>query len=198
MRILFAAADRDLLACYQLLLSEPETQVVTVFDGIQAMTRLESEAWELVILTRDLPRISYYQIVKTCNLRSLPVLVLTPEPVWLRQLLGDILPSGYLPLPFQPEELRAAALEILENAASPTEALLEDYSFCPRELQLRNQRLTAREARLLADSLAGPIPDRKADRVYINALNVKLARCGLSRRLRYETNLGYRLVTENE
>lgn len=121
MRVLFAAPDRDLTACYRLLLQTPDRQVDTAFDGAQALEKLSQGDWSLAILNRELPRVPCRRLVEQCGSRGIPVILLTDRPPEPRLLPENPPPLVWLPLPFPPSELEALAEGLLEGA-SPTKA----------------------------------------------------------------------------
>lgn len=101
MRILFGAADRDLLACYAALLASGGREVETAFDGAQMLTKLAEQAFGLVIVSDRIPRVPAQRIVRRCQQTETPVIVLLTEPPDARTPPAD----ACLPLPFSPAEL---------------------------------------------------------------------------------------------
>jgi len=100
MRILLAAADRDLLRSYQSLLEEALGETVTAFDGTQVLTLAAEDPFDVVVLDRDIPRVHYRHIVQRLSNADIPVIVLMPEPQTSLLLQGDPLANAYLSFPF--------------------------------------------------------------------------------------------------
>ena len=108
MRILFAAPDRDLLSAYSRLLSDVETETDTAFDGTQAAVKLETEKWDLLILSRDIPRLGWTKILELCRELSVPVILLSGRQTGAGEP-GKPAADAYLTMPFTPDELKALA-----------------------------------------------------------------------------------------
>ena len=149
MRILFAAPDRDLIRCYGTLLDGPDRTVETAFDGVQVLRLLSEGDWDLLILSRDIPRIDWRRIVEHRSLEGPPILLLSAEPPDLRFLRDKALPNACLPLPFLPEELEAVLQRL--RAALNSEVVMELEG---RELPVSGFRLG--KARLILNGGGGP------------------------------------------
>ena len=113
MRILLAAPDRDILMCYERLLSQEGHEVTTAFDGMQIPQLLAGNGPEAVILDLDLPGLDRSRILRMFAEDNIPVVA-----------LGEALPENAdaknirsLRYPFLPEEL-FAALEALPGKRS--------------------------------------------------------------------------------
>jgi len=98
MKILFASPERDLLASYGRLLTEEGFDVLTAFDGTQAVELLDSA--DLLIIDEKIPRVSSESIIKQAGERGTPVIVLT-----YRAGAADVGGVSYLPFPFAPQKL---------------------------------------------------------------------------------------------
>ena len=198
MRILFAAQDRDLLRCYARLLEDDETTVQTAFDGTQVLSKLRETRFDLLIVSEDIPRIPLRQIISYCNDEGFPVLVLTAARPRLATLLDTVLASAYLPLPFTPDELseKIRRLRVLQDTAQPLAVghICADAS----RLLLGSRRITAEEFDVLSDILENRIPENEWSGVCIGALNEKLSALGISQRIRYLGQEGFKMVTEHE
>lgn len=196
MRVLFAAPDRDLLRCYESLLAKPDRTVETAFDGVQVLRLLAESDWDLLILSRDIPRIGWRRIVERCNREGPPVLLLSAAQPDLRLLLDPVLANACLPLPFEPQELEAALDRLLAALDSRTVMVLEGRELPVSGFRLGKARLALNEVEALAALSAGEQPPD--DRTALRALNEKLAAQGFAGRVRYRAKEGYRLVTNDE
>ena len=117
MRILLAAADRDLLECYRKILEADFGETVTAFDGTQVLLFVSTERFEVVILDRDLPSVDGETILKRISGKGIPVIVLENE-----ESAGDAGERGSgsvitLSYPFTPEELGETIRRALLPAA---------------------------------------------------------------------------------
>ena len=120
-QVLLAAADRDLLACYQRILSDRFGETVTAFDGTQVFSLLGTGSFDLVILDEDLPRMDHQQLVNRINERNIPLIILTTG---LRQNANGQT-AHFLPFPFTPEEICAAAEGMFRSAEEKQNTLQE-------------------------------------------------------------------------
>ena len=196
MRVLFAAPDRDLIRCYETLLAGPDRTVETAFDGVQVLRLLSEGDWDLLILSRDIPRIDWRRIVEHRSLEGPPILLLSAETPDLRFLRDKALPHACLPLPFLPEELEAILRRLLAALNSEAVMELEGRELPISSFRLGKARLILSEVEALAALTAGRQPPD--DRTALRSLNEKLAAQGFAHRIRYRAKEGYRLVTEDE
>ena len=121
MKILFAVPDRDLLKAYEILLNAEGHQVSTAFDGTQVFSLLGTGSFDLVILDEDLPRMDHQQLVNRINERNIPLIILTTG---LRQNANGQT-AHFLPFPFTPEEICAAAEGMFREAEGTLNTLQE-------------------------------------------------------------------------
>lgn len=198
MKILFAAADRDLLGCYETLLRTEDRQVDTAFDGAQVLRKLSQGDYDLLVLSRTIPRVPEKTILAQCLERRLPVIVLLPEPLRTGVLTGPVLANAYLPLPFLPEELTALISDVWETCNAGGSLRLEGLEADLSAFLLETAPITMGEINVLKKLAEGASPDPEQDAVCIRAINAKLARMGLPHRIRYHEHKGYRMVNENE
>jgi len=199
MRILFAACDRDLLRCYQSILSEAFGEAITAFDGARALTLLAEGDFDMVILDRELPRVDHRRILRRLTQRGTPSILLQARPVSAHQLLEEPLPSAYLSYPFLPEELTQTVAALAELRASRERLRFADIDAAVSELSLGpGAPLSAGEAELLLRLQSGRpfLPGRDEPR--IAALNEKFIRLKSRARIRYRAGEGFQLVTEDE
>lgn len=200
MNILLADSNRDLLQCYQKLLTMDGHTVTTAFDGAQAVSLLGPGKFDMAILEEDLPRIELEQLLPVLNRDHIPVIVLANRTVTVKTLLGSTLPNAYLSLPFLPADLKQLMGEVAEKTRS-AETLscrgvdVDVSGFC---FTGTATRLTNGEINLLRD-LENPLRAAgKRTRVMIQALNEKLKGIGKPARIIYEMEKGYRLVNGYE
>ena len=200
MNILLADSNRDLLQCYQKLLTMDGHTVTTVFDGAQVVSLLGPEKFDMAILEEGLPRIELNQLLQALNKDHIPVIVLADGIVTVKTLLGSTLPNAYLSLPFLPADLNQIMREVAEKTRSA-----ETLNCCGAEVDVSGfcftgtaTRLTNGEINLLKE-LKNPLRTAgKRTRVMIQALNEKLKSIGRQTRIIYEMEKGYRLVNSYE
>lgn len=198
MKILFAAPDRDLVKCYQKLLSNDEVSVQTAYDGAQALTKLSEERFDLLIVSQDIPRISAREIVNFCNKNEILVIVLMMESVRLKTLMDEVLANAYLQLPFTPEELESVISGVEEKKAVGENVSEDEFNLDIENFSVNGIRLTSNEIDVLIKLHKGEFVIGEKDMLYIESLKSKLSRTGGKERIRYEKNNGYKWVTKNE
>ncbi|MBQ7653503.1 MAG: hypothetical protein IJS17_00340 [Clostridia bacterium] len=198
MKILFAAPDRDLVKCYQNLLSNDEVSVQTAYDGAQALTKLSEERFDLLIVSQDIPRISAREIVNFCNKNEILVIVLMMESVRLKTLMDEVLANAYLQLPFTPEELESVISGVEEKKAVGENVSEDEFNLDIENFSVNGVRLTSNEIDVLIKLHKGEFVIGEKDMLYIESLKSKLSLTGGKERIRYEKNNGYKWVTKNE
>ena len=146
MKILFAAPDRDLLSAYSRLLSDVETETDTAFDGTQAAVKLETEKWDLLILSRDIPRLGWTKILELCRELSVPVILLSGRQTGAGEP-GTPAADAYLTMPFTPDELKTLADRVGKKAAGePDLAARQKMSSRPAKQQIARQETVRQPA----------------------------------------------------
>lgn len=198
MNILFASKDRDLLKCYQLLLSDENTAVDTAFDGIQVLNAIAAKKYDILIVSQDIPRISCRQIVEHAKSMRLPVIVLTQKKTGLNILLDDVLANDYLEMPFVSEELKKEIDDVLCKIKSEELINYGEFTLKKSDFVIGRLPVTAKEMDILSALHEGREISAEKDGIFINAINGKLFKQGFRKQIRYEKNNGFRLVTENE
>ena len=200
MNVLLADSNRDLLQCYQKLLTMDGHTVTTAFDGAQVVSLLGPEKFDLAILEEDLPRIERNQLLQALNRDRIPVIVLAGGIATVKMLLGSALPNAYLFFPFLPADVRQVMREVAEKPRSSetlncggVEVDVSGFCFTGTATRLTNGEIN------LLKTLKDPLRAAgKRTRVMIQALNEKFKRVGKPARIIYEMEKGYRLVNGYE
>ena len=163
-------------------------QATPAEDGQQALAKLRSEHYDLVLLDILMPEMDGYEVLGVMkadpDLRSLPVIVISSvdelESVVKAIELGaeDYLPKTFDPVLFQArvnaclekKRLRDLEIEYLRQVAQLTDAanLLEAEDFAPEQLKL--SEVTARDDPL--GNLAR-VFEHMAHQVYVREQNLK-------------------------
>lgn len=197
MKILFAAADRDLLECYQQLLAGCG-EIVTAFDGTQVLSLISAEHFDVAILDSVVPRVDHKTLVVKIREKHLPVVVLTEEKVSARRLAEEALPNAYLSYPFHSETLIAVIQNVLETASSDQRLTVGDVEVVLSDFRIAGGAgLTLDEIKVLR-SLSEGKAVTTCDGACVSALNEKLAAVGSATRIRYRTKKGFEPVTSDE
>lgn len=195
MNILLAEQDRDFLLAYSRLLSGNGHNVISVFDGTQALCKLREEQIDLIIIDERLPRVSADEITRSQNRKKIPVIVILKKKINTGILIRDDLASAYLSLPFLPGELNSLIESINEKCRSQEKLIYEDVSFDISDFLLCGKlRVTNEEIDIFRSLINEKELDNKRAGPYINALNFKLQRLEKKPRIEYILHKGYRLV----
>ena len=198
MRILLAAPDRDLLDCYRSILQADFGETVTAFDGTQVLSLISAEEFDLIILDRSLPRITFKQLLMRIHRKGIPVIALTDEPVSSHLLMDQPGPNAWLPFPFTPQSLNRVIRDTLEKAASG-----ERWSIGGLTVDVPGFRfedgpgLSAGELDVLRTLLHREAVSAD-EGACISALNAKLAGLNCDQKIRYRSGKGFELVNEDE
>lgn len=171
--ILIVDDDRAMVGMVAALLGEEGYDVVTAYDGEQAIRRHRDDQPDLVVLDRRLPRLDGDEVCRQIRASGdTPILMLTGEKgSEERAKLLDAGADDYLEKPFAPKELRARVRALLRRgggtrrAAAPAE--IEGLMVDPRTHSARANGkplpLTPTEFRLLSAlaTRAGEVVDRR-------------------------------------
>lgn len=198
MKILFAASDRDLLACFSALLSSDACEVVTAFDGTQALSLLAAEGFDIAVLDRSIPRVSCKKLISFMKEKKVPVILLTDSVVSSRQLTDEPLPNAFLTYPFDSERLQRVISDILEKTSFSGRLSVFGLDIDIPGFRIADgPSLTAKEIDVL-QTLAGGDPAASDEGASVQALNEKFSRIGSKARIRYTAGKGFEMVNSNE
>ena len=172
--VLIVDDDRAMVGMVASLLGEEGYDLVTAYDGEQAIKRHGEDPPDLVILDRRLPRMDGDEVVRRIRASSdTPVLMLTGErgPDDRAKLL-DLGADDYLEKPFSRKELLARVRALLRRGGGPKRAaapatvggLTVDPRTHSAAVNGQTLALTPTEFRLLAAlaARAGEVVERRA------------------------------------
>jgi DNA-binding response OmpR family regulator len=173
--VLIVDDDRALVGMVAALLGEDGYEIVTAYDGETALRRHADETPDLVVLDRNLPKLSGDEVCRRIRASSTtPILMLTGEKgADERARLLDLGADDYLEKPFHTKELRSRIRALLRRTAQQA-ARMQSATFVgglrvdPRthaaSVDGTTLDLTPTEFRLLAALAARPgeVLDRRA------------------------------------
>jgi DNA-binding response OmpR family regulator len=171
--VLIVDDDRAMVGTVAALLGDEGYDLVTAYDGEQALRRHSEDPPDLVILDRRLPRMDGDEVCRRIRATSeTPVLMLTGEKgAEERAKLLDLGADDYLEKPFSKKELLARVRALLRRGGgkrAPGPATVGGLSVDPRTHSASvggaTLSLTPTEFRLLAAlaSRAGEVVERRA------------------------------------
>jgi DNA-binding response OmpR family regulator len=220
MSILIVDDDVELVGLLRFALDAAGYDVVTAYDGEQALQRLRERPPELVILDVNLPRRDGFQVLAEIRRSSqVPVMMLTVRTNEEDEVLGlDLGADDYLRKPFSPRALLARVRSLLRRGTEAgeettlawgrlsldverSEARVQDgelLRLSPLELRLLRHLLGQRGRPVDADRLIGLVwgdrdaADRESLKQVVHRLRRKLARAGGDGAwIEYIPNAGY-------
>jgi DNA-binding response OmpR family regulator len=220
MRILIVDDDVELVGLLRFALAGAGYEVVTAFDGEQALQRFREHAPELVVLDVNLPLLDGFAVLRQIRRTSqVPVMMLTVRSSEEDEVQGlDLGADDYLKKPFSPRALLARVRSLLRRGTDPAEEPIEAWG--PLALDLERSegsvnggeafRLSPLELRLLhlllghkgrpvdADRIIGSVwadreaADRESLKQVVHRLRRKIAQAGGSAAwIEYVPNVGY-------
>lgn len=172
--VLIVDDDRSMVGMLASLLGDEGYDLVTAYDGEQALRRHGEDPSDLVILDRRLPRLDGDEVCRRIRAGSdTPILMLTGERgSEERAKLLDLGADDYLEKPFGKRELLARVRALLRRGAGPRRAagplrvgpLVVDARTHRATIDGKALQLTPTEFRLLAAlaARAGEVVDRRA------------------------------------
>ena len=123
MRILVVDDDVELVGLLQFALANAGYEVVTAFDGAQALQQFATHAPELVVLDVNLPQLDGFQVLEALRRESaVPVMMLTVRAAEEDEVRGlDLGADDYLRKPFSPRALLARVRALLRRGGEGDE-----------------------------------------------------------------------------
>lgn len=165
MRLLLVEDDTMIGEAVLDLLRAEHYAVDWVRDGAMALTALQSQTYDLVLLDLGLPRVDGLEVLRSLRGRKLrvPVLIATARDSVPQRVQGlDAGADDYILKPYDLDELLARIRALLRRAAGRAEPVYEHkgVTICPatREVSVQGQPvvLSAREWAVLEPLLARP------------------------------------------
>jgi DNA-binding response OmpR family regulator len=220
MSILVVDDDVELVGLLQFALTSAGYDVVTAFDGEQALQRLRDHTPELVILDVNLPVRDGFEVLEQLRRHSqVPVMMLTVRSTEEDEVHGlNLGADDYLRKPFSPRALLARVRSLLRRGSEPVEnpvlawgplALDPERSearvdggppvrLSPLELRLLRLLMSHRGRPVDADRIIGFVwsdrdaADREALKQVVHRLRRKLALAGgAAEWIEYVPGVGY-------
>lgn len=128
MRILLAEDERSLSKALTAILEGNHYSVDTVYDGLEALTYLEADNYDALILDIMMPKLDGLSVLRRLreNGNQVPVLMLTAKSEIEDKVLGlDSGANDYLAKPFSTRELLARIRAMTRNRTVQSDILLQ-------------------------------------------------------------------------
>ena len=140
-KILAVDDERHIVRLVEVNLQRAGYEVVTAYDGREALEKVESEKPDLVVLDVMMPYMDGFEVLK--NLKAnpataeIPVIMLTAKTSAADKVAGlDTGADDYLAKPFEPEELLARIRAQLRRSAMAGDGLQRDKPVQVGDLRL--------------------------------------------------------------
>ena len=107
--ILICDDDRDIVNALKIYLSDPNYNIVTAYDGEEALQIIETEDIHLVLMDIMMPKLDGISaMVKLREKSNVPVILITAKSEDSDKILGlNVGADDYITKPFQPLEVAA-------------------------------------------------------------------------------------------
>lgn len=120
-KILVVDDDKKTVDLIKLYLEKDGYQVLTAYDGLQALELARQKRPDLIVLDLMLPQVDGLDICRTLRVRGeskVPIIMLTARTTEEDKLLGlDLGADDYVTKPFSPRELLARVRAVLRRVA---------------------------------------------------------------------------------
>ncbi len=224
MRILICEDEIDLADGLCTILKGNKYSVDVVYDGEEALTYLEAENYDAVVLDIMMPKVDGITVLKTIreNGNSIPVIMLTAKSELEDKVIGlDCGADDYLTKPFEVKELLARLRAITRRKETVTDNVLTfgnitlnrtnfelssekgSYKLTNKEFQMLEMLMLTPSNIISADTFMDKIWGYDTDSdisvvwVYISYLRKKLAKMEADVEIKVTRNVGYSLEEIN-
>ena len=224
MRILVAEDEIDLADGLCAILKGNKYSVDVVYDGEEALTYLEAENYDAVVLDIMMPKVDGITVLKTIREQgnSIPVIMLTAKSELDDKIVGlDSGADDYLTKPFEVKELLARLRAITRRKENVTDNVLtfgnitlnrttfelssakDNYKLTNKEFQMLEMLMSTPSNIISADTFMDKIWGYDTDSdisvvwVYISYLRKKLAKLEADVEIKVTRNVGYSLEAIN-
>lgn len=224
MRILICEDEIDLADGLCAILKGNKYSVDVVYDGEEALTYLEAENYDAVVLDIMMPKVDGITVLKTIreNGNSIPVIMLTAKSELEDKVVGlDCGADDYLTKPFEVKELLARLRAITRRKENVTDNVLTfgnitlnrttfelsseigNYKLTNKEFQMLEMLMSTPSNIISADTFMDKIWGYDTDSdisvvwVYISYLRKKLAKLEADVEIKVTRNVGYSLEAIN-
>ncbi|WP_408955911.1 response regulator [Natroniella sp. ANB-PHB2] len=125
-KVLVVDDEENIVELIKFNLEQEGYQVLTAYDGVEALERVKEKEFDLVVLDLMLPQIDGFEVcrqIRTDNkLKRLPIIMLSAKGEEVDKILGlELGADDYVTKPFSPRELLARVKAVLRRSSSIAE-----------------------------------------------------------------------------
>ncbi len=169
-KILLVDDEKDIVEFLKYNLEQEGFEVITAFDGIQALDKLNEDP-ELIILDIMMPRLNGFDAVKKIKsiekYSHIPIIFLTAKSGEVDEILGlELGANDYIQKPISPKKLVARVKSNLRKAEAATEEKL-----LPQILKIGPLIINRETYRIQIDGVEKIFPRKEFELLYFLANN---------------------------
>ncbi|HQM97209.1 MAG TPA: response regulator, partial [Clostridia bacterium] len=116
-KILIADDNRQITSILEEYSKKEGYETVVVYDGLQAMEKIRSNSFDIVLLDVMMPKMDGFEVVREIRKASdIPVIMITARGEDFERIMGlDIGADDYIVKPFSPQEVMARVRAVLRR-----------------------------------------------------------------------------------
>ncbi|HPB17745.1 MAG TPA: response regulator transcription factor [Clostridia bacterium] len=121
-KILIADDNRQITSILEEYSKKEGYETVVVYDGLQAMEKIRSNSFDIVLLDVMMPKMDGFEVVREIRKASdIPVIMITARGEDFERIMGlDIGADDYIVKPFSPQEVMARVRAVLRRLSKET------------------------------------------------------------------------------
>ena len=121
-KILIADDNRQITSILEEYSKKEGYETVVVYDGLQAMEKIRSNSFDIVLLDVMMPKMDGFEVVREIRKESdIPVIMITARGEDFERIMGlDIGADDYIVKPFSPQEVMARVRAVLRRLSKET------------------------------------------------------------------------------
>ncbi|MCR5505949.1 MAG: response regulator [Bacilli bacterium] len=221
MKVLIADSNRDLLHSLARVFLHNNDEVKAVFDGVQVIDALNNDTYDILLLNKNIQRITYERIMQHVREKdyAMPILLILDKAyIDLAFLKAPALADEYITVPFHVEKLFERVKDAVAESKKPEEIIEkegvtlsnkfyfmkaeEEVHMSVKEYLLMKEFLISfgevKNYQELLNCIGKTHTDLSQLWTYINALNEKLKAIKAKIKIDPEVGKGYKLVKNND
>ena len=165
-KILIVDDDQNICELLRLYLQKDGFETVVAGDGDAALTMLQTEKPDLILLDIMLPKMDGWQVCREIRkTSSVPIIMLTAKSETFDKVLGlELGADDYVAKPFDTKEVVARVKAVLRRSSSEDTAKIKEVSYDKLKINLTNYEL-------IVDGNSIDTPPKELELIYHLASN---------------------------